>query len=153
MLEPLLLGILSLLASEHGLPPRRFDFRSDDRPTVKVWTDAAWEPSESQPARVAYVVFFPAERGSPARWVYGDADVPQEVMASFVPHLGTYIGQLEMLAAVGVYFSLPELAGRRAIHWIDNQGCIAALIKGYAAALRATLLPPTLLASCTLSLP
>ena len=42
-----------------------------------------------------------------------------------------YIGQLELLAAIGVYWSLPELRGRRVVHWIDNTSAIAALIKGY----------------------
>ena len=42
-----------------------------------------------------------------------------------------YIGQLELLAAVAVYYSLPELKGRRVVHWIDNTSAIAALVKGY----------------------
>ena len=45
-----------------------------------------------------------------------------------------YIGQLELLAAVMVYWALPELAGRRVVHWIDNTGAVAALVKGYASA-------------------
>ena len=101
---------------------------------MKVWTDAAFEPSERIPGRVAFVVFFPAEPGVREHWVYGESDVPPEVMAKLCPDMGTYIGQLEMLAAVAVYHSIPELAGRRVIHWIDNTGAVAALVKGYAAA-------------------
>ena len=41
-----------------------------------------------------------------------------------------YIGQLEILAAVAVYFSMPELRGRRVLHWIDNTGAVAALTSG-----------------------
>ena len=49
-------------------------------------------------------------------------------MAKYVTKL-TYIGQLEMLAAVMTYWSVPELRGRRVIHWIDNMGAVAALVK------------------------
>ena len=45
-----------------------------------------------------------------------------------------YIGQLELLAAVAVYYSVPELRGRRVLHWIDNTGVISALTKGYSRA-------------------
>ena len=37
-----------------------------------------------------------------------------------------YIGQLELLATIGVYYSIPELRGRRVVHWIDNTSAIAA---------------------------
>ena len=52
----------------HGLPRRVFDFASRaGRPTVKVWSDAAWEPSGAARAGAGGlrgdVVFFPAERG------------------------------------------------------------------------------------------
>ena len=39
-----------------------------------------------------------------------------------------------MLAAVAVYYSVPELRGRRVLHWIDNTGVILALTKGYSRA-------------------
>ena len=43
-----------------------------------------------------------------------------------------YIGQLEMLAAAAAYFTFPDLLrDRRVLHWIDNTGALAALIKGY----------------------
>jgi hypothetical protein len=46
------------------------------------------------------------------------------------PHAHTYIGQLELLAAVVPYVSLAErLRGRRVIHWMDNTRSIAALIR------------------------
>ena len=42
------------------------------------------------------------------------------------------IGQLELLAAVAVYYSLAaELRGREVIHFIDNSGAMACLIKDY----------------------
>jgi hypothetical protein len=55
-------------------------------------------------------------------------------MRRFCPDKKTYIGQLELLAAIVVYWSLSWLRGRRSFHWIDNQGAIACLIKGYASA-------------------
>jgi hypothetical protein len=43
-----------------------------------------------------------------------------------------YIGQLEILAAVAVYYSEPSLfRNRDVIHWIDNTSALMALIKGY----------------------
>ena len=45
-----------------------------------------------------------------------------------------YIGQLEILAAVAAYFSVPELRGRRVLHWVDNTSAVAALTKGQARA-------------------
>jgi hypothetical protein len=61
------------------------------------------------------------------------AEVPPAIMRRFCERQ-TYIGQLELVAAAGVYASVPELAERRCVHWVDNQGAIAALIKGYASA-------------------
>ena len=133
----------SVLSSTRGIPPRLFSFADDALPTAYVWTDAAWEPGTL--GRVAYVVFVPdasaprsplAERLGlpPGSWTYADADTPADVMARFCPNKGTYIGQLELLAAIMVYWSLAWLRGRRSFHWIDNQGAIACLIKGYASA-------------------
>ena len=65
--------------------------------------------------------------------MYGARDTPQDVMARFVQK-AQYIGQLELLAAVLVYYSVPELKGSSPIHWIDNTSAIAALIKGYSGA-------------------
>ena len=53
-----------------------------------------------------------------------------------------YIGQLELLAAVAVYYSMahhPELAHRLrdapVMHYVDNFSAVAALVKGYARAI------------------
>ena len=129
----------SVLRRKGGLPPRKYRLRDDARPTVKIWTDAAWEPDEAVPASVAFVVFFPGEwRKSSGgvrvwrkeRYVHGFKAVPPSVMALFYTRK-QYIGQLELLAAVAVYYSLPELKGRRVVHCIDNTSAIAALVKGY----------------------
>ena len=55
-----------------------------------------------------------------------------------------YVGQLELLAAVAVYYSLAaELRGREVIHFIDNAGAMACLVKGSSAELDSSLLVHT----------
>jgi len=54
--------------------------------------------------------------------------------SSFAPrtqyiHVHVHVAQLEVLAALAVYMSLPSwLAGRRVLHFIDNQGALSNLI-------------------------
>ena len=64
--------------------------------------------------------------------VHGSADVPESFMRGFVRRR-QQIGQLEILAALVVYLSLPVRfrRARRAMHWIDNTSAAAALSKGY----------------------
>ena len=50
-------------ALEEGLPPREYDLDPEAASVVQVWTDAMWEPSQREPARIAFVVRFPAEGG------------------------------------------------------------------------------------------
>ena len=58
-------------------------------------------------------------------------NVPDSFMARFV-HKKQYIGQLELLGAICVYVSWPELfIDRHVIHFIDNISSLCALIKGY----------------------
>ena len=60
--------------------------------------------------------------------------VPESFMLTFVRRV-QYICQLELLAAVAVYYSLPrELAGRQVIHFIDNSAALAGLAKNAAGA-------------------
>ena len=121
-------------ALEEGLPPRAYDLNPEAAAAVQVWTDAMWEPTQREPARVAFVVRFPAEDAAGrARWVFGACNTPEVLMRRFVRRKN-YIGQLELLAAVSVYYSVPELRGRRVLHWIDNTGVISALTKGYSRA-------------------
>ena len=115
-------------------PPRVISLtRGVHRPPL-VWTDAMWEPSQTEKGVVAFVVCFPPGFIGPEEvWIYGAQDTPPEVMARFVDKR-QYIGQLELLAAVLVYYSVPELKGSSPIHWIDNTSAIATLIKGYSGA-------------------
>ena len=56
---------------EEGLPPRVYDLVPEAAAPVQVWTDAMWEPSQEEPARVV-VVRFPEEGVSgESRWVFG----------------------------------------------------------------------------------
>ena len=126
----------ALLASAEGLPKRRVSCRAAARPTVLVWSDASAEESAEELGRLGFVVLFPAERVGgvdvPERWVHATAAVPPELTACFRARK-QYIGLYEQVAAVAVYQTLgAELTGRRVVHFIDNQGAMAGLAKGYA---------------------
>ena len=70
---------------EEGLPPRVYDLDPEAAAPVQVWTDAMWEPSQEEPARVAFVVRFPAEGVSgESRWVFGACNTPESLMRRFV---------------------------------------------------------------------
>lgn len=126
------LRFLRRLIGSGGLPKRRFKVRADGLPTVRIWSDAMYEPGK--PAKIAFVVYFPPSSGGRQGWFHASLVVPEAFMARFMRRK-QYIGQLELLAAVAVYYSLAaDLAGRRVVHLIDNQSAIAALIKGYARA-------------------
>jgi hypothetical protein len=56
---------------------------------------------------------------------------PQEILRAMIAKL-TYIGQLELLAILLVYWSEPErFAGRDVIHFVDNTSAIYCMIKDY----------------------
>jgi hypothetical protein len=69
----------------------------------------------------------------PGEWLYAAYDVPLTQFAHWRER-DTYIGQLELLAAITVYYSLADrLRGRQVIHCVDNSGAMACLIKDYSA--------------------
>jgi hypothetical protein len=77
------------------------------------------------------VVFVPGEGTGPDLWLHSSDVVSPEFMEQFSVRL-QYIGQLELLAAVAVYYSLPHLfVDRQVIHWVDNTSAVAGLLKGY----------------------
>ena len=135
--------------------------RAETEPHVIVWSDACWEPSADRPAGIGFVVFFPATDadGDAARglsadearraarsyapswldgrstprgtWRYASYFPPVETLAAWRARR-QYIGQLELLAAITVYYSLAsELRGKRVVHYIDNSGAMASLVKDY----------------------
>lgn len=135
------------------LRPRSFCYKRSRLPAVLVWSDARWEASASKPAGLGFVVFFPASAAEARKateataartppWMMGAA-TPRGVWryAAYAPaaseyahwrERSQYVGQLELLAAVAVYYSLAaELRGREVIHFIDNSGAMACLIKNY----------------------
>ena len=141
------------LTGKARLKPRKFSYKRSREPTVLVWSDACWEASAERPAGIGFVVFFPASAkaarqaraaasGPSPPWLNG-ASTPPGVwrFAAYAPAPSEYahwrvrkqyIGQLELLAAVAVYYSLAaELRGREVIHFIDNSGAMACLIKDY----------------------
>ena len=51
------------------------------------------------------------------------------------------IGQCEILAAIAVYFTFPDLCrDRQVIHWIDNTSAISCLVHGYSGKVDSALL-------------
>ena len=135
------------------LRPRTFAYKRSRMPAVLVWSDARWEASASKPAGLGFVVFFPASAAEARKasaataartppWMMGaSTPVGEWRYAAYAPaaeeyahwrERSQYVGQLELLAAVAVYYSLAaELRGREVIHFIDNSGAMACLIKNY----------------------
>lgn len=98
---------------------------------ILVWTDAMWSPSEDSPARIGFVVYVPNDDGAGGSWYHSSLVIPEVFMRLFAVRT-QYIGQLELLAAVAVYYSMPEVfRGRRVLHFIDNASALAAIVKGY----------------------
>ena len=122
------------------LPRRKSRIAARPERPVRIWTDAAYEPDDVHSAAMGFVAFLPGRDSLPDRWIHGSTVVPRAFVVTHFGHFKQYIGQLEMLAAVAVYASLDpaDLRGRRVIHWIDNTGALAAMVKGYARALRGT---------------
>ena len=118
------------------LPRSTFRFKAQPRPTVKVWTDACWEPEAEEPAGLGIVLFFPQYTDNNGKFhesyythAYGVAS--KEIIEKFKARK-QYIGQLELYAALLAYTTFKaELQGRKVIHWIDNTSALASLIKGY----------------------
>ena len=65
---------------------------------------------------------------------HGSAEVPERLMAGLVRRR-QQIGQLEILATIVPYLSMPAtLEGRDVANWIDNTSAKAALVHGYSRA-------------------
>jgi hypothetical protein len=118
-------------------PPRAIDLRraavSASRPPIVIWTDAMWTPGATPRGRMGFVVYIPPGR-DPAypegRYLYSSLDADEAIL-SRMDYRETYIGQLELLAAILVYASLPALLhGEYVLHFIDNTSALAGLIAG-----------------------
>ena len=131
----------------HCLPPANFHLVDDGQPPLYVWSDAMWEPLETDSgglveatddegrvfyiakACIAFTVFDPATKA----WHKSEKEIGIEVIRQMVPGKKTYIGQLEALAPTALLHTMPEaiLKGRKAIMWVDNLAAKYGLQKGY----------------------
>ena len=111
-------AMLCLPGREVNLAPRFED-------CVLVYTDAMWEPPK--PAGMAFVAFcfkWPAPKCA-------YLSVPDAYLRLLLPRK-TQINQAEALAVALVPTALGDaLHGCDLLHFIDNQGALSALIKGY----------------------
>ena len=123
-------AILSL-----GIPARIFSFRRKRRKRIYIWSDAMYDTNvASAPGALGFAIYIEHildGRVTDSEWLFARAACDQRFMQRFVWRK-TYIGQLELLAAVAVYYSIPHiLQGENVIHYIDNSSAVAALVKGY----------------------
>jgi hypothetical protein len=107
------------------MPPRTVDLTPHRRSKLLIWTDAMFQLTVG---RLGWVVL-DMETG---KLFYSYFTVPAWIYELW-DQRAQYIGQLEILAAVCVYLSLPEymIVGREILHWIDNTSAMASLFKGY----------------------
>ena len=133
--------------------PRKVYVGVRQTPPVLVWTDARWDPERADPGQrggLGFAVFVPRQAraysaaveykrehgmlssGPDGEWFHGESTVCISFILGFVVQR-QYIGQLEGLAAIAAYYSLPFLRGERVLHYIDNTSVLAALTKGYSA--------------------
>jgi len=108
------------------LPPRMVELDRQKRPTLLVWSDAMYD-MDTRVGRLGFVVYEP-ETG---QFYHSSWIVPQWVFAMFI-HKRQYIAQLEILAALAVYFTMPVSMTRfrDILHFIDNSGAISSLLHG-----------------------
>jgi hypothetical protein len=108
----------------NSMPDREIRLGADPRKPLIVWSDASWEKGIGW---LGFVVYDP-EAGT---YVHADSHVPEHILHMFVRNKQK-IGQCEILAAIAVYFSLPDACrDRQVIHWIDNTSAISCLVHGY----------------------
>mmetsp|Transcript_16082 Transcript_16082/g.36700 ORF Transcript_16082/g.36700 Transcript_16082/m.36700 type:complete len:515 (-) Transcript_16082:104-1648(-) len=100
----------------------------DSSPHVVVLSDASFERGYGW---LGFVI------ASPFDGVFwAGAPTPAWMLRLLTEHRvrGTYIGQLEALAALSAYLSLPQIfRSRKVSHYIDNQAALYSLIKGSSA--------------------
>ena len=105
--------------------PRKVRLLRTVSSALVVWSDAALERGIG---RIGWVAYDPADNTIlTSHW-----DVPTWLILSFV-HPNHCIGQLEILAALMVYLTLPAVrtAERRIFHYVDNTSAVMSLFKGY----------------------
>ena len=105
------------------LPPKSV-LLSAEEPLSVIYSDAAYEPGK--PMTFGWVLF---QSGQRPRAGYGT--VPTEVAAQFKTRKNQiFIGEL-LGALSAVHTCRSQLHGHRLLHFVDNQGALAALISGF----------------------
>ena len=117
--------ILFFLELIPNMAPRCIDMVSELRSTLIIWSDAMYEASRGA---LGFVAFDPDDD----QYYYSAYVVPSWVYL-FFRVLQTYIGQLEILAVLFAYLTLPKhvVCNRPVLHYIDNTSSMAGAIKGY----------------------
>ena len=117
------------------LPPRRVWLRARHDPPVIVYSDAMYVVGRRDSGSLGAAVFEPAMLQadgslSQERWHYTHYAAGSDVLSAWLERQ-QYVGQLEVLAAVAVYTTFPEVVrGRDVVHFIDNAGALYALMNG-----------------------
>eukprot|EP00900_Chrysochromulina_parva_P009534 jgi/Chrpa1/18582/Chrysochromulina_OHIO_Genome00025611-RA len=130
-----MLEFLSAVLAEGVLPPLEFSLSPGRKTPVIVYTDASFhwlqEPGKER-VPVAILGFYVIDRVTGAEFISGMM-VPPFFFKFLSTDLETYISQMELVAAIAVYYTLPALlADRAVIHFIDNFAALSALVHGYA---------------------
>ena len=107
------------------MAPRCIDMNALLRSTLVIWSDAMYEAGVGA---LGFVAFDPDD----GTHYYSAYKVPSWVYA-FFRILQTYIGQLEIMAVLFAYMTLPlhVVSNRPVLHYIDNTSSMAGAIKGY----------------------
>ena len=133
-----------LVSGTPALPPLVVPVVPDPRPPLLVYSDAAFalrrlrkrisgsachELAQRLGGGLGVVIYDPLD--GMVRWAAAKPD--WQTLLKFWPgDRKTYIAQLEVLAAVAVYYTYPRLfVDRRVNHWIDNTVALSALVHGY----------------------
>ena len=130
-----MLEFLTAILAEGVLPPLESNLIPGGLAPVIVYTDASFrwyqEPGKER-IPVAILGFYVIDRVTGAELISG-LMLPAFFFRFFSDDLETYISQVELVAAIAVYYTLPTLlADRAVIHFIDNFAALSALVHGYA---------------------
>lgn len=125
MTDELLECLHFFIALIPNMRPRVIDLLERLRPLLLLWTDAMFTGGAGSLGLIAFDV-------ETSQFYYSYYYVPAWIYSFWRP-LATYIGQLEILAVLFAYITLPRalVARKRIIHWVDNTSAVAGAIKGY----------------------
>ena len=130
-----MLEFLTAVLAEGVLPPLEFSLAPGRLAPVIIYTDASFrwfqEPGKDR-VPVAILGFYVIDRVTGVELISGMM-LPTFFFKFLSTDLETYISQMELIAAIAVYYTLPSLlADRAVIHFIDNFAALSALVHGYA---------------------